>query len=349
MANAPGTCEPGSRGRGFVHHDAGMESGREANPVAPALARGLARMGDGDPAARERGCALLGRAAERDESVRAGAATALVALARRESDVRVLRALAEALGGTADGRAVPALAVLAGHPDDRVRLEAAGAFAGLAGCPPDADAVRALLALTRDADPRVRDRATFVLGFQLEADGPEVRAALWERTGDEDREVREEGVRGLARRRDPRAVPLLAQLLAHPDGAHVHTFDAARIMGAPELLPALLDYEPEGAGVTAAVHACDPVRRARLDAAAWELVCALHRLRPDLDAAVSAELFGPGLALGFGARGTSAAYDVELLLARGAGDPAGAAALVSADLPGRSGVTAGRAGPSSVA
>ncbi|MGW6705061.1 HEAT repeat domain-containing protein [Streptomyces sp. NPDC054956] len=321
-----------------------METGTRGRPADPAPAdpagdpaidptgEGLRLIGSGDPAARERGCVLLGRAGERDESVRAGVATALAALAGHETDVRVLRALACALGGTADGRAVPVLVALAEHPDDRVRQEVAGAFTGVAGCPPDADAVRTLLALTRDADPRVRDLATFVLGFQLEADGPEIRSALWERTGDEDREVREEGVRGLARRHDPRAVPLLAELLAHPDGAHVHTFDAARILGVPELLPALLEYEPGDAGVAAAVNACDPASRAERDAGAWELVCALHRLRPDLDAAVSSELYGWDLTLSLAASPDPSHYDAEALLARAGGDPGRATELVSADL-----------------
>lgn len=232
-----------------------------------------------------------------------------------------------------DQRAVPVLVALAGHPDAEVRRRAAGSFAGVATGVADGPDIRALVRLSRDDDPRVRDWATFTLGFQAEVDSPGIRAALWERTTDENADAREEGIRGLARRRDPSAVPLLVELLGSPEGAHVLTFTAAQIMGVPELLPALLEYEPDGAGVTAAVNACDPVQRERLDAFAWDLVCTLDRLRPDLAAAVYMERFDHGMSLGLDAAFGSSGYDVEALLGRAGGDPAHAAELVAADRP----------------
>lgn len=82
--------------------------------------------------------------------------------------------------------------------------------------------------------------------------------------------------------------------------------------------------------MAAAVRARDPERRARLDALAWELVSTLRRLRPDLDAAVHRELFGPALVLGLvGADGASSTtYEVEALLDRADGAPSRAVELV---------------------
>ncbi|MER5350285.1 HEAT repeat domain-containing protein [Kitasatospora sp. NPDC002551] len=303
--------------------------------TAAALAHGAELLRSAEPAERAAGCDLVGEAADRDEAVRAEAAAVLLAHAERERDGSVLAWLARALGRTGDGRAVPVLVALAGHPDAGVRRQVASALSldEVAAGPPDAPGVRALLTLTRDPDPDVRDWATFTLGFQCAADGPQVRAALWERTGDEHPDAREEGIRGLARRRDPRAVPLMRELLADPQGAAVLTFGAAEILGAPELLPLLEDYDPDDPGVAQALAACDPARRARLDGAAWELVHALERLRPDLAAAVWAARCEPGLTLGVGGTPDGPVHDVGALLTRAGGDPLRAAELVGSDHP----------------
>lgn len=58
------------------------------------------------------------------------------------------------------------------------------------------------------------------------------------------------------------------------------------------------------------------------DTSAWDLVCALHRLRPDLDARVYLERFDCGLSLGLDAACGCAGYDVESLLDRADGEPA---------------------------
>ncbi|MFJ8432861.1 HEAT repeat domain-containing protein [Kitasatospora sp. NPDC094019] len=304
------------------------------NTVA-ALAHGAELLGSERSADRAAGCDLLGEAADRDPAVAAGAAAALLGLADRERDDHVLTRLARALGRTGDERAVPVLVALAGHPDPEVREQVAGALPldGVATGPADTPGVRALIALTRDADPEVRDRATFGLGFQCEADGPQVRSALWERTGDEHPETREEGIRGLARRRDPRAVPLMCELLADPEGAAVLTFRAAEILGAPELLPLLADYDQEDHGVAEAVDACDPDTRARLADGAWVLLSALERQRPDLEASLRATRCEPGLGLALDGAAATADYDIGALLARAGGDPARAAALVGSDHP----------------
>ncbi len=310
---------------------------RRAGADGPgALPLGLKLVGSHDPVERGTGCDLLGDASDQDEEVRAETAAALVSLAERETDGGVLWSLARAIGRTQDQRAVPVLVALAEHPEADVRQQVATSFSGVATGLPDGPDVRALVALTRDDDPEVRNWATFTLGFQVEADSPAIRAVLWERTTDEHPETREEGIRGLARRHDLRVVPLLTELLDDPTGAHVLTFSAARIMGIPELLPALRAYQADGAEIGAVVNACDPVERARSDASAWDLLCALDLLRPDLAASVSVGRFDAGLRLGLGAGRDSPDYDVEALLGRAGGDPAHAAALVASDWQGRS-------------
>ncbi|WP_157531392.1 MULTISPECIES: HEAT repeat domain-containing protein [unclassified Kitasatospora] len=293
-----------------------------------ALLVGLELILSGEPAERRTGCDLLGDAADQNEEIRTETATALVALAERETAVEVLRSLVHAVERTYDQRAVPVLVGFAGHPDAEVRREVACSFAGLVTGRPDGPEIRALITLTRDEEPEVRNWATFTLGFQAEVDSPEIRAALWERVSDGYPDAREEGIRGLARRRDPRAVPLLTELLDDPEGALTLTFDAAQLMGAPELLPALLTYDPAGPGVAAAVRACDPVQQAQLESHYWELLSTLDRLRPDVGVAVLAGRFEEGLTLDVG----SSSYDVEALIARAGGDPLRAVDLVLADL-----------------
>jgi HEAT repeat protein len=306
---------------------------RAAADGAAALPLGLELIGSADPIEREAGCDLLNDISNQHEAVRAGTATALVALAQRETEDRVLRSLARAIETTRDPRAVPVLVTLAGHSDAEVREAVARSFAEVITGLPDGPDIRTLIGLTQDPDQHVRDWATFTLGVQARVDSPAIRAALRERTTDEYPETRMEAIHGLACRHDPLAVPLLAELLDNPVGAHVLTFSAAQTTGDVEPLPALLEYEPGDDWVTDAVNACNPARRARLDAWAWELVSTLHRLRPDLDAAVSMERFGWGRLLGVDAAFGSSGYDVEALLARADGDPTHAAELVAADLP----------------
>lgn len=301
---------------------------RAAADGSAVLPIGLELIGSADPVERRVGCDLLGDASSQNEAVRADVATALVALAERESEASVLWPLARAIESTRDQRAIPFLVALAGHADAELRERAATSFAGVLSGLPDGPDIRALIQLTRDEDPEVRNWATFTLGCQAEVDSPAIRAALWARTTDEFGEARDEGIRGLARCHDPRAIPLLVELLDDPDRAHALGFHAARMMGAPELLPALLEYEPDDSVITAAVNACDPVVRGQLDARAWELVCALHRTRPDLGAGISMPRFDSGVFLSV-AGGEQ--YDVEALLSRADGSPERAAELVAAD------------------
>jgi len=156
----------------------------------------------------------------------------------------VLAAAVTALGHVGDHRAVPAIVPHAGHVSDEVRHAVAVALPAVAGDPPDARVVAALILLSADADPEVRDWATFGLGSQLDVDGEQVRDALAARLADEDGDAAGEALVGLARRGDPRTLaPLLAWLDDDPGTLVV---EAAAALGSSEALPALRRLKDSG-------------------------------------------------------------------------------------------------------
>jgi hypothetical protein len=297
----------------------------------------LTHLTSADTRLRATACDLLGVVAHVDRSRRAPAAAVLVTL--RESHPDVVRAIVRAAGETRDPGTRPLLTAHATSADVGVRLAVAHALT-LVMTDDDTrgedgrDALDALIALTRDPDPEVRNWATFGLGWQLPVDGPEVRAALWARTADEYADAREEGVRGLARRRDGRAIPLVAALLATRD-AHVHTFDAAAFLGAPELVGPLSAYDRSDPGVALALQACDPVAREARDDRAWALFRAVAERYPELPVALYCERFELGTYLDVAplelADATQmAGLPVDVLLRRAYGDVALAAELFAA-------------------
>jgi hypothetical protein len=108
------------------------------------------------------------------------------------------------------------------------------------------EGMAALVRLTADVEPAVRDWASFSLGSQLDADSREVRAALWARVDDRDRATRCEAMVGLARRGDVRvaariaaevragsAGPRLVEAAAELGGANLH-----RLSRGPAPIPA---------------------------------------------------------------------------------------------------------------
>ncbi|MCX4778985.1 HEAT repeat domain-containing protein [Streptomyces sp. NBC_01264] len=225
---------------------------------------------------------------------------------------------------------IAVLIARAGHRDPDLRAEvaselAAGALSGRADDP----LLPALIRLTSAPEAQVREQATFALGQLAEVDDRDIRAALWLRVGDEDPETREEAVRGLAVRRDPGAVPLLAALLEEPT-AYVQTFNAAAVLGDPGLLPSLRKYEPADPGVGEALAACDPAVRERRDAAAWALLDAVYALLPSVDAALSTSRFEPDPTLTLvTAQGRAVTWNARTLLVRADWDPRRAAVLVA--------------------
>lgn len=133
------------------------------------------------------------------------------------------------------------------HSNAEVRLAVAFALATISPQPLVPEARVALIRLSDDDDPEVRDWATFGLGTLSSDDGPDVRAALLARAEDVYRETRAEALFGLAVRRDPRAVPHLIRALQSPlvGGLEV---DAAAAAADPRLLPALWALRQAGSG-----------------------------------------------------------------------------------------------------
>src|SRR5438874_2058469 len=131
----------------------------------------------------------------------------LMRLLEEDDEPAVLSSAAIGLGHLRDERAIDRLAALSSHASSDVRR---AVVHGLMGYDDDR-AVHALVHLSDDEDPAVRDWATFSLGVQIDRDTPEVREALAARLGDDDANTRDEAIRGLARRGDARAVePALA-------------------------------------------------------------------------------------------------------------------------------------------
>jgi HEAT repeat protein len=156
----------------------------------------------------------------------------------------VLSAAITALGHVGDHRALPSVLRHAGHDCDDMRYRVAVALPAVAGDPPAEEAVAALILLSADPDPQVRDWATFGLGSQLDVDSELVRDALAARLTDEEGDTAGEALLGLARRRDQRALaPLLAWLVDEPGNLIV---EAAAELGAIEALPALLRLQHAG-------------------------------------------------------------------------------------------------------
>jgi HEAT repeat protein len=263
-------------------------------PAATALA--TERLASVDASERATAADLLGVVAGAWPAVRADAASALLRVDADAAPPPLVASLVRAAGATRDVRTVPLLTAYASVDDPAVRRDVAASLAAVMCDEPIEAGVRALIRLTTDVEPEVRNWATFGLGWQLPVDGSDVRAALWARTRDDCADAREEGIRGLARRHDRRAVPLVAELLAAGD-AHVFTFAAAAMLADGRLLEALSTYDPADPDVAAACEACDAVYREVADDAAWDLYTAVAARYPELPVALYCERFEPGIYL----------------------------------------------------
>jgi HEAT repeat protein len=139
--------------------------------------------------------------------------SAVSALARRERDPWPLLSAVHALGGIGNPLAVPLVIEHRLHPDADVRFAVACALGNFAN---DPLAVDTLLALMQDVDEDVRDWATFGLGVLGDLDSDEIRDALSQRLTDPNRDVREESLVGLGKRKERRALPALIAELNQP-------------------------------------------------------------------------------------------------------------------------------------
>ena len=181
---------------------------------------------------RARGADVLGQLGKTGDHVENNfpdeAFSAVAALAENEKEIQPLSSAIHALGHIGDGRAVPLLVRYSAHPEPEVRFAVAFAGGSFASEP---QIVAVLLELVRDEDDDVRDWATFALGAFCAADMPEISDALAERLNDSSADVVDEALAGLARRRDPRALPLLLERLRQPDVDDLTLESAGEMLG----------------------------------------------------------------------------------------------------------------------
>lgn len=157
---------------------------------------------------------ILGQVATVDATTAPEIARELLARLDVEADPDVLNSLVVALGHAADPVALPAVLRLADHPQAVVREAVAFALPSI-DLDIGEDTLAALRTLSADANADVRNLSTFGVAGSDARDEVTV-AALAARTDDPDEDTRAEGIGGLARRRDPRAQPLIEQELARP-------------------------------------------------------------------------------------------------------------------------------------
>jgi HEAT repeat protein len=176
-----------------------------------------------------------------------------------DPDPNVVEEVVHALGQTEKGCDIDAFARAASHEAPNVRWAVATALEDHIG---DERAERLMLALMRDGDTSVRDRATFAVGSLSDHDTPRIRAALAERLADVEPCVAKEAALGLARRHDARAIPYIASAIETSDD---DIEEAADEITSPEMLIDLMkarDVLGEAKGLRALIERC----RKRADA-----------------------------------------------------------------------------------
>jgi HEAT repeat protein len=106
-----------------------------------------------------------------------------------------------------------------------------------------------LIALTGDTDDDVRNWAVFGLGNLGDGDSVEIRNALFSRLDDSNKNIREEAMVGLARRKDQRVLPALIAALSQAG-----FIDPEVTMLTIEAANAMLDMENERSDRTGAEY-----------------------------------------------------------------------------------------------
>jgi HEAT repeat protein len=192
-----------------------------------------------DPLKRARAAAILARIRSANEAetrdrpslFREEGLQLICQLLEHETNAMVLGDGITALGHLQDAGTIPVVIKYKDHIDWNVRF--AVTFA-LGHFPEDPISIPALIWLTGDVDPHVRDWAVFSLGLLGDADSADIREALLRRLSDPDCDVREEATAGLAKRQDVRVLPFLRGILEASEPS-VWTVEAAGTMlGLPQ-------------------------------------------------------------------------------------------------------------------
>lgn len=305
-----------------------------------AFAAAAALLASTDPSERAVGCDLLGTLCNPDEDhLGPEVAIALIALAEHEDDTDVQWSIARALGYAGDPRGLATLTGLVAHPDSDVRYQVALALPSCQGGAYETTLVQALIHLMEDPDGQIRDWATFGPGSLTEIDGPAVREALFRRLEDNNRDARDEAIFGLARRRDPRALPLVVSRLQQEEVGKLAVEAAAYLADKRLLDPlrALESWWDLDAGLLGeALAACDPERRAREVADQAEFLGLLEAgltAVPEVSVWIFCESLGRDVTVKIERGGEVGRYDFQaLLMNRAGGDVRTAVDAVLSDL-----------------
>jgi methionyl-tRNA formyltransferase len=184
------------------------------------LAAATALLDSDDARARAAGAYVLGQLGIPERTFPGRSAELLEAHAATEQDPEVLATIGIAFANLGAPYGTETLLRLRRYEDARVREGAADALAGR----DDERVFEALVDLTADPEPAIRDWATFALGTLSPQDTPTLRDALAARLGDSDDSTRIEAVHGLALRGDTRALDatldLLGEVGPHDDGGN---------------------------------------------------------------------------------------------------------------------------------
>ncbi|HEY2468691.1 MAG TPA: HEAT repeat domain-containing protein [Terracidiphilus sp.] len=150
----------------------------------------------------------------------------LTAMLESETDPGPLSSVLAAFGHLGNPSAIPLILPFSYHPDTDVRFDLAFALGCFAD---DKRTVSSLIKLMTDKDSEVRDWATFGLGVLGDFDSPEIRDALFGNLSDQDEDVREEAMVGLAKRKDLRSLPEVISGLESEEPSS-RTLDAANFL-----------------------------------------------------------------------------------------------------------------------
>lgn len=171
---------------------------------------------------------LLGKIAELSPKTGDAVATAVLEAISGRSDGHLLASAANSFGKARSERGVP---FLLGCLDGDVQPVRMTAVVALSMCAEKSRVgLAALIAATGDADPEIRVLATFGLGMNTDADTPAVRDTLAKCLFDEFDDVRNEAMRGLARRGDDRATSAVREALRRSPYPPPQVLDAATLL-----------------------------------------------------------------------------------------------------------------------
>jgi HEAT repeat protein len=208
------------------------------------LDQSLILIQNSNPEEKQLGIHILGQLGIPNRAFPDECLTNLVGLLENEFDPQILRDICIALGHLNDPQSIEPQLKFCLHPNWEVRY---GVVHGLSGHD-DERAISALISLSSDVNPQIRNWATFGLGSLIDIDTPEIRSVLYQRfitenvENDETAEIYGEALVGLANRQDERILPQLIEELMSELVSRL-AIEAAEAFADERLYPALLKLE----------------------------------------------------------------------------------------------------------